>query len=59
MRIQILVAAMNQKDHNLLKKLNIRSDVIAGNQCGYDSVEHFEYNGKAEHILILMRKVLG
>ena len=59
MRIQILVAAMNQKDHNLLKKLNIRSDVIVGNQCGYDSVEHFEYNGKAATYLNFNEKGVG
>lgn len=59
MRIQILVAAMNQKDHNLLKKLNIRSDVIVGNQCGYDSVEHFDYNGKAATYLNFNEKGVG
>ena len=43
MRIQVLVAAMNQKDHSLLEKMNINSNVIVGNQCNYNSVEKFKY----------------
>ncbi len=43
MKVQVLVAAMNQKDHSLLEKMNIDSDVIVGNQCDFDSVERFEY----------------
>lgn len=46
MKIQVLVATMNQKDHSLLDKMNIQTDVIVGNQCEFDSVEKFEYNGK-------------
>lgn len=45
MNIQVLVAAMNQTDHSLLKKMNIQSDVIVGNQCDINSVEHFDYDG--------------
>lgn len=45
MKVQVLVATMNQTDHSLLDKLNIKSDVIVGNQCDYDSVERFDYNG--------------
>ena len=47
MQIQVLVAAMNQKmqDYSLLDKMNIHSDVIVGNQCNYNSIEAFEYNG--------------
>lgn len=43
MKVQVLVAAMNQKDHKLLEKMNIQSDVIVGNQCDYNSVERFKY----------------
>lgn len=43
MKVQVLVAAMNQKDHKLLEKMNIQSDVIVGNQCDYNSVECFKY----------------
>lgn len=42
LKIQVLVAAMNQTDHSLIKKMNIRTDAIVGNQCDYNSVEVFE-----------------
>ena len=41
MRIQILIAAMNQNDHSLLEKMNIQSDAIVGNQCDFNLVEEF------------------
>ena len=44
MKIQVLVATMNQNDHSLLGKLNIQSDAIVGNQCMIDKVEHFVWN---------------
>lgn len=43
MKVQVLVAAMNQNDHSLLDKMNIQSDVIVGNQSDYNSIEHFKY----------------
>ncbi len=46
MKIQVLVAAMNQKDHSLIEKMNIKTDAIVGNQCDFNSVECFETNGK-------------
>lgn len=45
MKIQVLVAAMDQKDHSLLKRMNIQTDVIVGNQCNYNSIEKFQFNG--------------
>ena len=45
MSVQVLVAAMNQVDHKLLERMNIQSDVIVGNQCSYNSIEHFDFNG--------------
>ena len=44
MKVQVLVAAMNQKDHSLLKKMNIQSDAIVGNQCDKNEIENFKYN---------------
>lgn len=44
MRLQVLVAAMQQTDHSLLEEMNIQSDVIVGNQCDRNSVEEFEWN---------------
>ena len=45
MKIQILVAAMNQTDHSLLEKMNLQSDAIIGNQCDRNSIEEFKWNG--------------
>lgn len=45
MRIQVLVATMNQTDHSLIEKMNICTDAIVGNQCSTNSVESFEANG--------------
>ena len=45
MRVQVLVAAMNQYNHSLLEKMHIQSDVIVGNQCDFNGIEHFEYKG--------------
>lgn len=44
MKVQVLVAAMNQENHSLLDKMNIQSDVIVGNQCNRNSIEKFKYN---------------
>lgn len=45
MKIQVLVATMNQSDHSLLKKMNIQTDAIVANQCNENFVEQFEFNG--------------
>ena len=45
MRIQVLVASMNQNDHSLIKRMNIQTDAIVGNQCDRNQVEKFEYEG--------------
>ena len=45
MKIQVLVATMNQMDHSLLERMNIQSDAIVGNQCERDYIEHFLWNG--------------
>lgn len=44
MKIEVLVAAMHQKNHSLIEKMNIQSDVVVGNQCDFNSVEEFEWN---------------
>lgn len=46
MNIQVLVAAMNQTDHSLVEKMNIKTNAIVANQCDINSVEQFEYNKK-------------
>lgn len=45
MKIEVLVAAINQNDYSLLEKMKINSDVIVGNQCDKNSIEIFTYNG--------------
>lgn len=45
--LQVLVVTMNQKkgNHTLLRKMNIQSDVLVGNQCDRFEKEHIDYNG--------------
>ena len=45
MKIQVLVATMNQTDHSLIQKMNIQSDAVVINQCNSDSCQSFEYSG--------------
>lgn len=45
MSVEVLVAAMNQYDHLLIDKMNIKTDAIVGNQCSFDSIERFQKNG--------------
>lgn len=45
MKVQLLVASIDQNDHSLLEKMNVQSDVIVGNQCNYNAIEQFDYNG--------------
>lgn len=59
MRIQVLVAAMNQKDFSLIEKMNIKSDAIVGNQCDRNSIEEFDVNGKRIVYLNFNEKGVG
>lgn len=45
MTVQVLVSTMHQHDHSLLDTMNIQTDAIVVNQCNFNSVEQFEYNG--------------
>lgn len=42
MSVQVLAVTMNDKDHSLVKKMNIDSDAIIGNQCNDNSIETFK-----------------
>ena len=57
--VQVLVAAMNQTDHSLLDKMNIQSDAIIGNQCDYNCVEKFEYDGHSITYLNFAERGVG
>lgn len=59
MNIQILVATMNQSDHSLVKKMNIKTDAIIGNQCDRNSIETFEMNGQKIVYLNFAEKGVG
>ena len=59
MKVQVLVAAMNQQDHSLLDKMNIQSDVIVGNQYNFNAIEQFEYNGHSATYLNFAERGVG
>lgn len=45
MRIETLVVTIDQADFSLIKKMNIQTEAIIGNQCDRHSREEFEFNG--------------
>lgn len=45
MKIQTLVAAIDQTDHSLAEKMNIQTDALIGNQCGRTKTETFSLCG--------------
>lgn len=45
MKVEVLVATMNQNDHSLLDKMNIQSNCIIANQCNKNEIEDFIYKG--------------
>lgn len=59
MKVQVLVAAMHQKDHSLLEKMNIQSDAIVGNQYDCNSVESFVYNDNSITYLNFFERGVG
>lgn len=59
MRIQVLLATMNQEDHSILDKVNIQTDAIVGNQCDYNKIEEFTYKGHKIKWLSLCERGVG
>lgn len=45
MKIEVLLATMNQKDYSIINKMNIKTDAIVGNQCDVNKIEEIEVNG--------------
>lgn len=43
MRIETLVVAIGQHDHELVKRMNLQTDSLVGNQCDISSDDCFEY----------------
>lgn len=59
MKIQVLVATMNQTDHSLIKKMNIKTDAIVGNQCRFNSIEEFTVGTQNIRYLNFAEKGVG
>lgn len=59
MKIQVLVAAMEQNDHSLLEKLNIKTDAIVANQGSNNYIEKFRYNENEITYLNFTEKGVG
>lgn len=57
--LEVLVATMNQFDHSLLEKMNIKSDAVIANQTDFDLVEDFSYNGNKIKYLNFKEKGVG
>lgn len=45
MKVQVLIATMDQKDDHLLKEMNIQTDAIIGNQCDKNEIMQQEFQG--------------
>ena len=59
MKIQVLVAAMNQSDHSLPEKMHIDTDAIIGNQCDRNEIEEFQENGNTFRYLNFSERGVG
>lgn len=46
MKIETLVAAIDQEDHGLAYKMNLQTDALIGNQCSHASVDTFYIRDK-------------
>lgn len=46
MKLEVLVATMNQENHELIKKMNISTDAVIANQCNNNDIKEFSFRGK-------------
>ena len=46
MKLQVLVAAVNQNVDVLPEKMGLETDAILVNQCGYAAYQEYEHKGK-------------
>lgn len=46
MKLQVLISCMHQKDHSIIERSNIQSDVIVINQCDVDNREEWTFRNK-------------
>lgn len=59
MKVQVLVATLNQSDYSLLEKMNIQSDAIISNQCDRNLIEKFNYKGHDITFMSFAEKGVG
>lgn len=59
MKIQVLVATMNQNDYSLINKMNIKTEAIVGNQCDRNSIEMVEIDGNRIKYLNFQERGVG
>ena len=59
MKVQVLVATINQTDYSLLDKMNIQSDAIIGNQCDRNEVIDFEHHHRTVKWLSFCERGVG
>ena len=59
MKVQVLVATMNQTDYSLLEKMNIQTDAIIGNQCNLNEITEIEYKNRKVKWLSFNEKGVG
>lgn len=59
MKIQVLVATMNQENHLLIEKMKIKTDAIVGNQCDFNSVEKFQIGDQQIQYLNFAERGVG
>lgn len=53
MKVQVLVACMNQSDFSIVKRSNIQTDAVVVNQCDKDEIHEFDFQnaqGKTCHV---------
>ena len=59
MKLQVLVAAMHQKDASLIKEMGIATDAIIGNQTDQNSIEYLTVNDKTIQYLNFKERGVG
>lgn len=47
MTLTILISCMHEKDHGIIARSNVQSDVVVVNQCDQNAVEEFDFVNKA------------
>ena len=59
MRIQVLVATVDQIDRTLPARMNLGAEALIGNQCGRDGYETSEHNGYSVGWLLSSHRGVG